>query len=419
MLRIFFSILALVATATTLVALGPLETIEWWKYIPAGGLILIAITLWITTYTSSIKRKKPEPNPQIGIQKESLEDLGILEIRPKSSDSDDSSLDELLDDESQSTHHSQSESIQLTFLMEQESDSSSAEPHVAHLNAADPLDKKIFIPVLQGFRAALNAHAVGIIRSMENYQFQILATVGQDWIRSRGEIFVLKYDGLLKDSEKAAVHVVGSNDFQSNHLTYSRKPASITAIGISAIGNTGNYLIFDTFAKEGFNHPRVIELLTTLGETYSLLLYRDDPYRPRHEIIAEEMLSARMEERQLAFALVAPQKAEELSKMYKDFIGEIEKNLSDCLDTVTKNGRVVQFGELLFGVFTDARRESLERWHKSLQNEISSRSGLLSGGVFIGIVIMNQSHQTSHDLREKAKHALFEAYNGPVSTVIV
>jgi len=420
MLRIFFSIMALVAAAITLLALGPLELIDWWKFIPAGGLVLISLTLWIATYASHFKRKKPQPVSQVGIPKQSLEDLGILEIRPRSSaDSDDSSLDESIHGQSHSAPPTPMESVQLSFLADQESDSSATDPHVAQLNAIDPLDKKVFIPVLQGFRAAMNAHAVGIIRSMEDYQFKILANIGQDWIRSRGEIFVIKYDHLLKDSEKAAIHIVGSNDFQSNHLTYSRKPASITAIAISAIGKTGNYLLFDTFAKEGFSHPRVIELLTTFGEAYSLLLYRDDPYRPRHEIIAEEMLSARMQKRELAFALVAPQKAEELSKTYKDFIGEIEQRLSECLDTVTNNGRVVQFGELLFGVFTDGRREYLEGWHKTLQSEISSHGGLLSGGVFIGIVVMTQSHPTSRELREEARRALLEAYSGPVSTVIV
>jgi len=422
MLRIFFSVLALVAMAITLFALGPLEMIDWWKYIPAGGLIAIAIILWIVAYSPTFKRKKINPISQVGTPKESLHDLGIIGIRPKSSDSDESNLNEFPYDGPKPIPKKPHESIQLSFLIDQDSDhlgESSSEPLQSQLDFPDPLDKNFFIPVLQGFKAALNVHAIGIIRSMENYKFKILATIGYDWTQAQGDIFDLKYDGLLKDSEKAAIHIVGSNNFESTHITYSRKPKSITAIGISSIGNTGNYLLVDTFAKEGLNHPRMIELLATFGEAYSLLLYRDDPNRPRHEIISEEILKAKMEKRQLAFALVAPQKAEELSKIYKDFLGEIEESLSECLDTVTKSGRVVKFGELLFGVFTDGRKEYVERWHRTLQSKISSHGGLLSGGVFIGIVIMNQSHQTGNDLRDDARRALFEAYSGPVSTVII
>jgi len=415
MLRILFSILSVVATAITLTVQIPFS--EWWKYIPMAGLIIIALILWISEIPGN-RRKKPDfelPNSQ---KEESLQDLGILEIRPKTTGTSEEELEDPSSSQKPMKQHLvEPPTFQTSLLTEPaQSDSDSAFDPIKH---RDPLDKNILIPVLHGFRTALDAHAVGIIRSDSgNYEYMILGSVGQDWIRSRGESFVLKYD-LLENSETTVIHSVGSDGLQSNHLTYSRKPASITGVGITMIGETGNLLLIDTTDEAGFSHPRAKELLEIFGQPFSLLLYKADPNRPRYEIISEEMKMAKIEQKKLALALVLPQREEKLRKTYEDFIGKIEEELSNCLTHADPESRVIKFGELLYGVFIDSNNKSLEKWCEDVRKEVLDHGGLLTGGVFIGIAPMTDKHQSPDALREDALSALIEAYNGPRDTVII
>ena len=412
MLRISFSIMAVAASAITLIFLDETKFLdEWWMYSPMVGLILIALILWVSTssYEANAKRKKSRINVPNPPQKETLADFGILEIRQK---------EETPPATKQSPQNQKvdtSEGVQLSLLPE--FPPSESVPSSSANRTVNPLDKRILVPVLQGFKSALDVHAVGIIRPVsDDYEYKILGTVGLDWIRSRGESFVLKYD-LLQEGETTAIHSIGTQGLQSNHLTYSRKPASITSLGVTAIGQTGNLLIADTIAENGLSHPRAKELLNTFGEIFSLLLYKEDPNRPRHEIIAEEMALARSENKKLALALVLPQKQENLIKTYGDVLEEIEKPLFDCLVNASPKSRVIKFGELLYGVFIDGEKEELEIWHREIQSKIEAHGGLLTGGVFVGIAIMSDRHQTANDLRNDAKAALLEAYKGPAATV--
>lgn len=419
MLRITFTILAIVAATITL-SVNSIGTNEWWKYIPMAGLILISLILWIAIPSSKRNRKPKTSDSEVQAlnEEESLADLGILDIRPIDLNKSSADLEELSSD--QKTQDAVADTpgvVQLSLLTETlQSDSGDIPtPYVP----TNPLDKHILVPILQGFRAVLDAHAVGIIRPIsDDYEYEVCGTAGFDWIRSRGESFVLKYD-LLEESETAAIHPVGSQGLQSNHLTYSRKPASITYIGVASIGETNKLLLVDTITKNGLSHPRAEELLETLGQTLALLLYREDPNRPRHEIIYEEMMTARAEDKNLVFALVVPQRSETLTKMYRDFLEDIEKTFSDCLLRVDPKSRVIKFGELLYGVFKNCHKDALADWHHKIQSEIANQGGLLTGGAFIGAVAMTNEHQTADHLRDDAKRALIKAYEGPAETVII
>ncbi len=418
MLRITFTILAIVASAVTLMT-NSVGMNEWWKYIPMAGLILISLILWISV-PSSGRRPKPKTSDselQDLNKEESLADLGILDIRPVSSDNPPADTKESLPAQrTPGATADPSEPVQLSLIAET-SPPDTGDTHIFP-ESSDPLDKHTLIPVLQGFRAALDAHAVGIIHAVsKDSKYEVCGTAGFDWIRSRGESFVLKYD-LLAESETTAIHPVGSKGLQSNHLTYSRKPASITAIGVTRIGLTGKLLLVDTIHKNGLFHPRAKELLENFGQTLSLLFYRDDPNRPRYEIIYEEMMTARSEKKDLALALVIPQRSEPLTRMYADLLDDIEKTFSECLMRADPDSRVVKFGELLFGVFKDCSQDGLEVWQQTVQNEIARQGGLLTGGAFIGAVVMADKHQTADHLRDDAKRALVKAYQGPADMVV-
>lgn len=420
MLRITFTILAIVASTITLSTADSIGVNEWWKYIPMAGLVLVSLILWIALLSSKRIRKKKSSdseNPALN-EEESLADLGILDIRPVDSDNSPAVPEKLSSDqEPQNAAPDTREVVQLSLLTEtpQPNPGDTHSPYVP----GNPLEKHIIVPILQGFRAVLDAHAVGIIRPISNdYEYEICGTAGFDWMRSRGDSFVLKYD-LLKESETAAIHLVGSQGLQSNHLTYSRKPASITYIGVASIGETDRLLLVDTVTEQGLSHPRAKELLENLGQTLALLLYREDPNRPRHEIVYEEMMIARAEDKDLVFALVVPQRSETLAKMYGDFLDDIEHKFSDCLLRVDPNSRVIKFGELLYGVFKNCQKDAISDWHQNVQSEIENQGGLLTGGAFIGAVAMTNKHRTADHLREDAKRALIKAYEGPVETVII
>ncbi len=413
MLRITFTTLAIVASAVTL-TVNSTEISEWWKYIPMAGLILISLILWITIPSSNRNRKPKTSDIELN-KEESLEDFGIVDIRPVDPDktyADPPDLGEGMDDAPTP------KGIQLSLLSEtgQQPDSKDIfTPYVL----TNPLEKQIIVPILQGFRVVLDAHAMGIIQPMSNdHEYEVCGTAGFDWIRSRGESFVLKYD-LLQKSETSAIHNVGPQDLQSNHLTYSRKPASITSIGIARIGETNKLLLVDTVAQNGLYHPRAKQLLENFGDTLALLLYREDPNRPRREIIYEEMVTANTEEKELVFALIVPQKSDILTKMYRDLLDDIEKNFSDCLLRVDPDCRVIKFGELLYGIFKNCTKNELEPWHQAVQSEIANQGGLLTGGVYIGAVAMTKDHQTADHLRDDAKRALLQAYEGPDETVVI
>ena len=419
MLRITFTILAIVASAITF-NVNSIGVNEWWKYVPMAGLILISLILWIAIPSSKRNRKPKTSDSELQAlnEEESLADLGILDIRPVDSDEPSADLEDSFSDQKPQDAVADAPGVvQLSLLTEtpQANLGDAPAPYVP----SNPLDKHILVPILQGFRAVLDAHAVGIIRPIsDDYEYEVCGTAGFDWIRSRGESFVLKYD-LLEESETTAIHPVGSQGLQSNHLTYSRKPASITYIGIASIGQTDKLLLVDTITKDGLSHPRAKEFLENFGQTLALMLYSEDPNRPRHEIIYEEMMMARAEDKDLVFALVVPQKSETLVKMYGDFLDDIEKTFSDCLLRVDPKSRVIKFGELLYGVFKNCQKDALEAWHHKVQSEIANQGGLLTGGAYIGAVAMTNEHQSANHLRDDAKRALIKAYEGPAETVII
>ena len=147
-------------------------------------------------------------------------------------------------------------------------------------------------------------------------------------------------------------------------------------------------LLADAANESGLSHPRAKELLEAFGKTLSLMLYREDPHRPRREIITEEMARARRQGTQLALAITVPQKAEILTRSYGDVLSKTEQLFSECLQNAAPDSRVVKFGELTYGVFVDGRKKQLEAWHEDIQSAIKNQGGLLTGGIYVGIARM-------------------------------
>ncbi|MCY4672623.1 MAG: hypothetical protein OXD43_02460 [Bacteroidetes bacterium] len=403
MLRVTFIILAIAATAVTLL----IEATQWWRYIPMAGLILIAIILLIYIPVSErADRKGKKDSSERPPERPSLEEDGIVDIRP---------ITTKYDEIPPETDPVETDATPDLFFNTPRVETPTPQ---TKKKVRNPLEKHILVPVLRGMQAALDAHAVGLIQRTDEYNYRVWGTVGLDWKSLRGESFTLRHN-LLQESEPAAIHAVGENGVPTSRLQYSRTPANITNLGIAAVGQTSYLLLADAADESGLSHPRAKELLEVFGKTLSLMLYKEDPNRPRREIIAEEMARARQQGTQLALAITVPQKADILTKSYGDVLSKTEKLFSECLQHAAPDSRVIKFGEITYGIFIDGQKEQLETWHKDIQIAIKNQGGLLTGGLYVGIARMTKKHKDPDDLRDEATRALVKAYEGPARTVIV
>ncbi len=402
MLRVTFIILAIVASAVTLL----IGTTDWWVYIPMTSLIIIAIILLIYVPMSERAERKNEKNSsKEPPEPPSLKEDGIIDIRPIAK------KNEFPPD----VDPAETEVAPDMFLSTPKIETPAVQPQK---KARNPFEKHILIPVLRGMQAALDAHAVGLIQRTEEYNYKVWGTVGLDWSCLRGESFILRHN-LLQEPETAAIHTVGENGVPTTQLKYSRTPANITSLGIAAVGQTSYLLLADTAKESGLSHPRAKELLEAFGKTLSLMFYKEDPNRPRREIITEEMARARQQGTELALAITVPQKAEILTRSYGDVLSKTEQLFSECLQNAAPDSRVVKFGEITYGVFIDGPKDKLEVWHKNIQSAIKNQGGLLTGGIYVGIARMTDKHKSPDDLRDEATRALIRAHEGPAQTVVI
>ncbi len=398
MLRVTFIILTIASIAVTLL----IEVSQWWRYIPMAGLILITIILLIYIPASErANRKRKKDSSEKPPERPSLQEDGIVDIRPITT------KDAEIPPETDATPD--------LFVNTPRVETPTPQTHKKERN---PLKKHILVPVLRGMQAALEAHAVGLVQRTEEYNYRVWGTVGLDWKCLRGESFTLRHN-LLQESESVAIHTVGENGVPTSRLQYSRTPANITNLGIATVGQTSYLLLADTADESGLSHPRAKELLEIFGNTLSLMLYKEDPNRPRREIIAEEMARARQQGTQLALAITVPQKADILTKSYGDVLSKTEKLFSECLQHAAPDSRVIKFGEITYGIFIDGQKEQLETWHKDIQSAIKNQGGLLTGDIYVGIARMTKKHKNPDDLRDEATRALVKAHEGPARTVIV
>jgi hypothetical protein len=140
--------------------------------------------------------------------------------------------------------------------------------------------------------------------------------------------------------------------------------------------------------------------------------------RPRREIIAEEMEQARAEDRVLALALVYLNQAEDLAEEGPAVVADAEQLLQTNLQQATTQGRIVRFGELTYGVFYDGDLPEVETWGAQVQQTLATATGLLAGGVSIGIALLQDRHDGPDAFRHDATEALRAAYETGTCTIL-
>ena len=140
--------------------------------------------------------------------------------------------------------------------------------------------------------------------------------------------------------------------------------------------------------------------------------------RPRIEIVAEEMERAYAENAPLALALVHLNRADMLAEQGQDAVDDAEAALRDTLQEAAPQQRVERFGELTYGVFHRAHVDVVEEWTLTVHRGMLRASGLLKGGVSIGVAMMAARHKTANDFRGDGMEALKEAYQSGAPVII-
>ena len=426
MLRTMTTILAILAAAVTLVYDPGID--QWYLYLPAAALVVTTIVSWIYF---GVNKKRPLPKPLLAQETpdEALheESEGIISIRPVGpipSDTEeevDSDVDEgrEADAEIRASEEEAADNEAEDSGSDESQIGPEAESKTRFSSLPNPEDSRALNGILEGFRAAIGGHAVGALRQLteDGQEFSILGTAGLDWAKSRGDRFRFQVP-LLSSSQRLTIRSVNATDLPARYLNYSFNAGVIKRVAITRIGATSIVLLIDTVDEYGLMHPRTVDLIELFAQTLNLLFYREDPLRPRHEIISEEIARARSRGQELALALVLLNNAESVSKLGRGLIQQVEGSMAASLKRSAMSHRVEKFGELLFGVFTDGRRASLEVWHEQVRAAIAEDKVHLEGGVTIGIAVLNERHTDAIALREEARKALVEAYNRGGRTVI-
>ena len=130
------------------------------------------------------------------------------------------------------------------------------------------------------------------------------------------------------------------------------------------------------------------------------------------------MEQARTRNQVLALALVYLNRAEDIAVAGEEALGDAEHLLTARLAQAARNSRVVRFGELTYGVFYDGDLPEVEAWGAQIQQALAHETGLLEGGVSIGIALLQDRHQSPDAFRTDATEALREAYETGTCTIL-
>lgn len=139
--------------------------------------------------------------------------------------------------------------------------------------------------------------------------------------------------------------------------------------------------------------------------------------RPRRDIIAEEMQAADADGAALALVLVHLNRAESIARRGEEAVASAERHLQSRLEDLAPGPRVERFGELTYGLFVRRGVDAVEEWAAGLQGTMAREAGELEGGVSVGVAARHDGHDPE-SLRADATDALLEAYETGTCTII-
>ncbi|MFQ5569682.1 MAG: hypothetical protein ACE5G0_08395 [Rhodothermales bacterium] len=464
MIRVLFSILAVVVAVLALVLDQPL------LYLAAAVLLLMALGLLIavlrrryrnvvTPYTPARYPSSPESALPRRSPEDELKALGILDIRPKEpspqQESDDDrvpvapiqpeSTDPVPPVPATSPPVEQSSNGSVSFSVpsvvrdqarEGETEATQPTPVSPPANGAeepttDSHDLAVLVPCLQALRAAVEARTVCLLKQ-EDFapDYHVVALVGEENKARPGNTFSTTVPLLTASQAQQPVTVrhVGEGGIPEDSLGYRTEAGSVRQVALAPVPRRADpeayVLLADTDEDDHLSRPRVRAVLAQFARLLGTLLAPADVewveqlVRPRREIIAEEMERARDQDQLLALALVYLNQAEAIADGGEAAVAAAERALETRLRHITKQGRIERFGELTFGVFYKGDVHDIEAWGTQVQRELATATGTLTGGVSIGIAVLQGRHQTPEELRADATTALREAYTTGTCTIL-
>jgi len=335
---------------------------------------------------------------------------------------------------------------------------------------SDVADAPVLVPFVETVRAALGAHTVCLLVQEDvvlDYDIRAIASAEAD-VRRTGHFST--QEPLLTATmaqQSVTIRPLDGPEAVEEFLGYYQTDVDIDHVALAPVQRpndpTTYFLLADARPDTDLGTRRARRLLERFAETLALILEDDgDPPlealdlsdevdrsggsttttaseaaaaerahaaeqdakensspRPRSEIIAEEMAAADEESEPLALVLVHLNRAEALAREGNGVVAQAERKLRGRLEDAAPGSRVTRFGELTYGVFFRGHVGSVEPWAADLERELAEETGMLEGGVSIGVAMRTHRHDNRpEDLRADATEALREAYESGAATII-
>lgn len=469
MFRVLLLIVAVVVAGLAFV-LG-----QAWLYGVAGVFLIAVLVLLTGQVWRAYEQSDFNPEPSSDRRDESLEDFGIMDVRPQTENADASDMprEEAHPASAPVGAEGGGASVESTGAVQTEEDptSSSAQeaalssPSPEHPNAPDaPVsdassgseaspDRPVLGPFLESLRAALEAETVALLVQEDvalEYRIAALATVHSQVHRTG--TFETRTPLLTATMSRQPVSVDTVDDEDRMDLGYYETVPSIRQVALAPVDQGERsetvFLIADAEASVDLGTPRSRSLLRRYADLVEALrdggasdvegmeepaperdrrspsahpaqrtAQTDDSPRPRREIIAEEISDAEEAAEKLALVLIHLNRAESIARRGDKAVASAEEHLRTRLEHLAPGQRVERFGELTYGIFIHRGAEKVEPWAVDLQNTMAQETGELEGGVSVGVAVRQAQHD-AEALRAAATKALLEAYETGTCTIV-
>lgn len=462
MLRSLLTLLAVLVTGLAVLFERP------WLYVVTGLIVIGGLGLlgwWLWTAYAGDNPNRPRPSPDTTDADPSLEDFGIVDIKPENAEGEPSPADA---QEASPSHPGRASTAASADAPESRSNSSSASrsgtpPTPASSppsTDASPADEApILSPLLESLRSAIDARTVCLLIQEDvalTYRIEAIAS-SHPSVQTSGT-FDTQTPLLTATMSRETVTLrpLAEEKLAIEDLRYYDDPPPVDHLAAAPVSrpetSSTTFLLADGPADANLGRSESRSLLKHFAETVALLLSKesssaapsdspstdesvngqdaasaspaessgdgDGSPRPRHEIIAEEMEAAEADEEDLALALVHLNRAESIARRGEEAVASAERLFHARLDQLAPSQRIERFGELTYGVFFRAGADAVEPQVADLQNTMDREDGELEGGVSVGVAVWRDRSDTPKALRSAATEALREAYETGTPTIV-
>lgn len=443
-----------------------------WLYVGAGVLLVSSLGLLVEQFWKSYRKDEEEerPTPDATETDESLEDLGIVDIRPEEGrEGTPSPRDREGGEEERETRTAPSETGSsgtnpaTTPPSSATQSTSNATSEAAGVDSSDRSvvtgEAPVLGPYLESLREALGAQTVCLLIQDEvalTYRIEALASV-HPHVQDSGT-FNTQTPLLTASMSRQSVGVrrLTEDEVAVEDLGYYTSPPKVDHLAVAPVPRpdepTTTFLLADATAQADLGRSRARTLLERFAELADLLLETDasgpDPAahtptdghaepgadatsdrdadasedeaspRPRREIIAEEMEAAEAASDDLSLVLVHLNRAESIARRGEEAVTSAERLFRARLEQFTPDHRVERFGELTYGIFFRGGADAVEPWAADLETTMAQEEGELEGGVSVGVAVWDAAREDPEALRADATEALREAYKTGACTIV-